>query len=79
MGKVLTMLIGLALIALGVLGCIKEPWHAAVISFVLGGLVVTALVVGLMLFVFSVSELRAGGEPKLVEPAAGPEPPSAEA
>jgi RsiW-degrading membrane proteinase PrsW (M82 family) len=76
MGKVLTMVIGLVLIVLGVLGCIKEPWQSAVVTFVLGGLVVMALLIGLMLFVLSVSDLRAGGEPKVVESTAGSEPPS---
>jgi vacuolar-type H+-ATPase subunit I/STV1 len=79
MGKALSMLIGLVLIVLGVLGCIKAPWHAAVITFVLGGLVVMALIIGLMLFVLSVSDLRAGGEPKVVEPSGGAEPPSTQA
>ncbi len=59
MGKVVSILIGLGLIALGVWGCAIPYWREAVVDFLKGGLVITALLVGLGILVFGLSELRA--------------------
>jgi hypothetical protein len=69
MGKVLSILIGLILIALGVWGIMS--WSEEVRYFVKGALVIMAIIIGLGIFVFGVSELRAGGE----EPSLAAEPP----
>ena len=76
MGKVLSILIGLILMALGVWG-IAGGWRGDVLSFIKGGLVIMAIVIGLGIFVFGISELRAAGEePPVVEsPPAKPEGP----
>ncbi len=74
MGKVVSILIGLILIALGVWGCIADSWQSAVITFVKGGLVIMVLVVGLGILVFGVSELRASPEPTPAEPSSSPPP-----
>jgi len=71
MGKVLSILIGLILIALGVWGILHPSWQEAVVYCVKGGLVIMAIIIGLGIFVFGVSELRAGGEPTVT-----PTPPS---
>ena len=77
MGKVISILIGLILMALGVWAIAgSESWRGAVWTFVQGGLVIMAIVVGLGIFVFGLSELRAGaGEPPIIEtpPASGGE------
>ncbi len=80
MGKVLSILIGLILIAVGVvLIAVAETWRAAVIVFVQGGIVIMLLIVGLGIFVFGLSELRAGAEePPIVEPPPAPEKPAEE-
>ncbi|MBN1459381.1 MAG: hypothetical protein JXA57_07580 [Armatimonadetes bacterium] len=68
MGKFLSILIGLILLALGVWGFIA--WTAQVWVFVQAALVLMAIVVGLGIFVFGLSELRAGDEePPVVEAA----------
>jgi len=75
MGKVLSILIGLILMALGVWGIVDEGWRAAVLVFVQGGLVILALLVGLGVFVFGLSELRAGAEePPVMEPPSADKP-----
>ncbi|UCC67358.1 MAG: hypothetical protein JSV79_09515 [Armatimonadota bacterium] len=78
MGKVLSILIGLILIAVGVwLIVAYDVWRDAVVTFVLGGLVIMAIIVGLGIFVFGLSELRAGAEePQVVEPSPPAETPS---
>jgi hypothetical protein len=78
MGKVLSILIGLILIALGIYAIAAGPsWQKAVVTFIQGGLVIMAIIVGLGIFVFGLSELRAGTEePPIVEPPAAPEQPS---
>jgi hypothetical protein len=68
MGKFLSILIGLILLALGVWGFIA--WTPQVWIFVQAALVLMAIVVGLGIFVFGLSELRAGDEePPVVEAA----------
>ena len=75
MGKVLSILIGLILMALGVWGIVDEGWRAAVVAFVQGGLVILAILVGLGVFVFGLSELRAGAEePPVMEPPSADKP-----
>jgi hypothetical protein len=71
MGKVVSILIGLILIGLGVWGCILESWQQAVVGFIKGGVVIMALVIGLGILVFALSELRAVPEPPAPEPPAG--------
>ncbi len=83
MGKVISILLGLVLIAAGVLAIVfGESWRDAVLVFIQGGVVIMVIVVGLGIFVFGISELRAGAEePPIVEPqpsAAAPETPGAE-
>lgn len=76
MGKALSIIIGLVLIALGIWG-ILGGWGPAVLVFVKGALVIMAIIIGLGIFVFGVSELRAGGEePTLVETPPPPETPA---
>jgi len=71
MGKVLSILIGLILIALGVWGVFV--WPDEVWSFVKSGIVVMIIIIGLGVLVFGISELRGGEEPPVVAP-----PPPAE-
>lgn len=74
MGKVLSILIGLILIVLGILGI--RAWPGDVWAFVKGGIVIMAIIIGLGIFVFGISELRAGAEePPIVEPPKPPETP----
>lgn len=78
MGKIISIFIGLICIALGVLGLLNDGWRTAFLNFVQGGLVVMAILVGLVILVFGLSELRAGSEePAVAEPPA--EQPSSEA
>jgi hypothetical protein len=80
MGKVLSILIGLILIALGVWGLTADAWRAATWTFIQGGLVIMAIIIGLGIFVFGLSELRAGPEePAVIEPTPAPEQPTQEA
>jgi NADH:ubiquinone oxidoreductase subunit K len=66
MGKALSIIIGLILIALGVWGIIA--WRSEVVQFIKAAVVIMAVIIGLGIFVFGVSELRAGGEePPTVE------------
>ena len=68
MGKVLSILIGLILLALGVWGIVA--WTPQVLSFLRACIALMAVVVGLGIFVFGLSELRAGDEePPVVEAA----------
>ncbi len=75
MGKVLSILIGLALLALGIWGLIS--WSAQVLVFVQAALVLMAIIIGLGIFVFGLSELRAGAEepPSVETPTASSSPP----
>lgn len=73
MGKVLSILIGLILLAVGVWLIIT--WSAQVLVFIQAAVALMLVVIGLGIFVFGISELRAGGEePPVVEAA----PPSGE-
>ncbi len=73
MGKVLSILIGLILLAVGV--WLIVIWRDEVLLFIQAGVALMLVVIGLGIFVFGVSELRAGGEePPVVEAA----PPSGE-
>jgi hypothetical protein len=75
MGKVLSILIGLILMALGVWGIVA--WPAEVVDFLKAAIVFMAIIIGLGIFVFGLSELRAGAEePPMVEPAPAPERPA---
>ena len=75
MGKVVSILMGLILIGVGVWGCIVESWQQAVVGFIKGGLVIMALVIGLGMLVFALSELRAAPQ---TEGGQAPEPPAPE-
>ena len=73
MGKWLSILIGLVLIALGVWGVVA--WWLDVVLFLKAAVVIMAIIVGLGIFVFGLSELRAGPEePPVVEPSQPSEP-----
>jgi ABC-type transport system involved in multi-copper enzyme maturation permease subunit len=79
MGKFFSILIGLVLLALGIWGIIA--WSAQVLVFLQAAIVLMAVIIGLGIFVFGLSELRAGPEePPMVEsppaPMAGSESPS---
>jgi len=79
MGKWISILLGLILIALGIWG-IVERWWEYVWPFVYAGLVVMAILVGLGALVFGISEVRSAAEERRVtEPVAPPPPPSAPA
>src|SRR5574340_413921 len=60
MGKALSILIGLIFIALGVWGVIS--WRPEVVQFIKAALVILAIVIGLGIFVFGLSELRSGAD-----------------
>ncbi len=69
MGKFLSILIGLILLALGIWAI--SAWSAQVLVFVQAAIAIMAVVIGLGILVFGLSELRAGGEePPVLEPAA---------
>jgi hypothetical protein len=74
MGKVLSILIGLILIALGVWGV--WAWSGDVLAFVKAAVVVMAVIIGLGVLVFGISELRGGEEPPVVESPPPPETPA---
>jgi hypothetical protein len=75
MGKALSVIIGLVLMALGIWGVIS--WSSDVLVFIRAALAIMAVLIGLGIFVFGVSELRAGDEPPTIEaPAPPPEAPS---
>ena len=80
MGKVVSILIGLIFMAVGVWLCTIEPWQQAVVGFIKGGVVIMLLVIGLGVFVFALSELRAAPQTEGGQAAAGPpaEPPAGE-
>ena len=78
MGKVLSLLIGLVLLAVGIAMTLWSggAWHV-VRNFVYGGLAVLLIVVGIGVLLFTISEMRAGPEePPAVEPAAPSSPPT---
>jgi uncharacterized membrane protein len=66
MGKVLSIIIGLVFLALGIWGI--SAWAGEVLVFVKAAIAIMAVIVGLGIFIFGVSELRAGGEPPVVQP-----------
>jgi len=66
MGKVLSIIIGLIVLALGIWGVMA--WSAQVLVFLQAAIALMAVVIGLGIFVFGLSELRAGEEPPVVEP-----------
>lgn len=69
MGKVLSILIGLILIVLGIWAI--SAWAPAVVIFIKAAVALMLVIIGLGIFVFGLSELRAGGEePLAVEPPA---------
>lgn len=69
MGKFLSILIGLILLALGIWAI--SAWSAQVLVFVQAAIAIMAVVIGLGILVFGLSELRAGGEePSVLGPAA---------
>jgi hypothetical protein len=70
MGKVLSIVIGLVFLALGVWGILA--WSAQVLVFLQAAVALMAVIVGLGIFIFGVSELRAGGEPPVLQPPAQP-------
>ena len=61
MGKVLAILVGIVLAALGVWGIVTW-WPDYVKGFVLSAIVILAVFVGLALLLFGISELRSGVE-----------------
>ena len=72
MGKFLSILIGLILLALGIWAI--SAWSAQVLVFLQAAIAIMAVVIGLGILVFGLSELRAGGEePPVLEPAASPD------
>lgn len=78
MGKVISILIGLILMALGIWGVVE--WTGEVVVFLKAAIVLMAIIVGLGIFVFGLSELRAGAEePPVVEPPPAPERPAEQA
>ena len=76
MGKFLSILIGLILLALGIWAI--SAWSAQVLVFVQAAIAIMAVVIGLGILVFGLSELRAGGEEPPVVGAAAPSDESAE-
>jgi len=75
MGKFLSILIGLILLALGIWAI--SAWSAQVLVFVQAAIAIMAVVIGLGILVFGLSELRAGGEePPLLGPATPSEAPA---
>ncbi len=74
MGKILSILIGLVLMALGIWGVVA--WKVEVLAFLQAAVALMAILVGLGIFVFGLSELRAGAEElPVVETPAAPEEP----
>jgi len=72
---VLSVIIGLALMALGIWGVIR--WSQDVLVFIRAAPVIMAVLIALGIFVFGLSELRAGDEqPDLEAPAPPPEAPA---
>ncbi len=76
MGKFLSILIGLILLALGIWAI--SVWRAQVLVFLQAAIALMAVVVGLGIFVFGLSELRAGGEEPPVVEAPPPSPEESE-
>jgi len=78
MGKFLSILIGLILLALGIWAI--SAWRMQVLDFLQAAIALMAVVIGLGILVFGLSELRGGEEPPLLEAAApsdqSAEPPS---
>jgi len=73
MGKVVSIIIGLVFLALGVWGIIA--WSAQVLVFLQAAVAIMAVIVGLGIFIFGVSELRATSEPPAITPPSPPEGP----
>lgn len=76
MGKVVSIVIGLIFLALGVWGIIA--WSEYVLQFLMAAVAIMAVIVGLGIFVFGISELRATAEPPSIMPPAPPEGPPAQ-
>jgi len=73
MGKAISILIGLILMALGIWGVVE--WTGEVVVFLKAAIVLMAIIVGLGILVFGLSELRAGAEePPVVPPPASEKP-----
>ncbi len=70
MGKVLSIIVGLAILALGIWGL--SAWSAQVLVFLQAAIAITAVLVGLGILVFGVSELRSSGEPPVLQSPAQP-------
>ncbi len=70
MGKVLSIIIGLVFLALGIWGL--SAWAEDVLVFVKAAIAIMAVIIGLGIFIFGVSELRAAGEPPVIQPPAQP-------
>jgi len=76
MGKWISILLGLILIALGIWGVLADL--PRVWDFVYAGLVILCILVGLGALMFGISEVRSAAEERRVaEPAAPPPPPAA--
>ena len=71
MGKVVFILIGLIFMAVGVWLCTLGAWQQAVVGFIKGAVVIMLLLIGLGVFVFGLSELRAAPEAPPAQPPAG--------
>jgi hypothetical protein len=74
MGKVLSVIIGLVILGLGIAGIIR--WQEQVIELLQAVLALMAVIIGLGILVFGLSELRAG-EPPSAQPTI-PQPSSRE-
>jgi hypothetical protein len=73
MGKVLSIVIGLIFLALGIWGI--AAWRDEVLHFLMAAVAIMAVIVGLGIFIFGVSELRAGGESPVLPPPTQPASP----
>jgi sulfite exporter TauE/SafE len=73
MGKIVSIVIGLIFLALGVWGIIA--WSAQVLVFLQAAVAIMAVIVGLGIFIFGVSELRATSEQPAISPPAQPSSP----
>jgi hypothetical protein len=77
MGKALSIIIGLVVLGLGIVGIIH--WQEDVVSFLRAVLAIMAVIIGLGILVFGLSELRAGeppsAQPTITQPPAGQDAP----
>jgi hypothetical protein len=77
MGKFMSVLMGLILVALGIWGVMS--WSEPVVMFLKAAVVLMAIVVGLGIFVFGLSELRSGAEEPPAPEAPAPSGPGSSA